>query len=59
MIACGSTHLPAIIKHKDLAVLKGAHGARVDVEVRVDLHSRDAQTTTVDTSMHDSHIFSI
>mmetsp|Transcript_42490 Transcript_42490/g.90752 ORF Transcript_42490/g.90752 Transcript_42490/m.90752 type:complete len:251 (-) Transcript_42490:575-1327(-) len=31
-------HLAAVVKSENLAVLKGRHGARVDVEVRIDLH---------------------
>ncbi len=35
--------LGAVAGHKDLAVLVGTHGARVDVDVRVDLDGGDAE----------------
>jgi hypothetical protein len=34
----------AVIGHKDLAVLKGAHGSRVDIDVRIELLIRDAKS---------------
>jgi hypothetical protein len=33
----------AVVGDEDFAVLEGRHGARIDVEVRVELHHIDAQ----------------
>mmetsp|Transcript_3119 Transcript_3119/g.7052 ORF Transcript_3119/g.7052 Transcript_3119/m.7052 type:complete len:660 (-) Transcript_3119:273-2252(-) len=51
--------LAAVIQGEDLAVLEGRHGARVDVEVRVDLHRRDPVTRALEehTQGRRSHAF--
>ena len=44
VVAEVEVHLRAVGHHEYLAVLVGIHGARVAVQVRVDLHRRNAVT---------------
>ena len=37
--------LSAVVSDKDFAVLKRRHGARIDVQIRVELHDRDPHST--------------
>jgi len=40
--------LRAVVGDKDLAVLEGRHGTRIDVEIGVELHHVDAQAAALE-----------